>query len=519
LKKILKVLISRIAIICLLFGVQIAALILLTLKISRTYVFFYSFLEIFSICVVLYITSSHTNPSHKLTWVVLILIFPLFGGILYFMLSVSRATKGFRKRINVSKAETINLLEQDEAIIERIRRLDTGIAAQCNYISNMGFPVYKNTQTRYFDSGEEFFVSLIENIKKAKKFIFIEFFIINKGIMWNTVLSVLEQKVKEGVDVRIIYDDAGCLNRLPHKYYEKLRSKGIKCCVFNPFSPIPEIRLNHRDHRKIIVIDGYIAYTGGINLSDEYINVKEKYGHWKDAAVLVKGEAVWSLTAMFLQLWSFISGQENGCGRKNNQEDYNKFRTFKSDFCDSDADEFVQPFSDSPVDDEAVGENIYLNMILRAKKYVYIFTPYLVVDHTMIKALRLAAKSGVDVRIVTPHIPDKWYVFLVTQSYYPVLLEAGVRIYEYTPGFLHSKAFLCDDELAVVGTINLDFRSLYFHFECGIFLYKTSSINEIREDFLKTFPICQVVTLEDCKKVNLPRRILQAFLRLFAPLM
>lgn len=272
--------------------------------------------------------------------------------------------------------------------------------------------------------------------------------------------------------------------------------------------------MNHRDHRKIIVIDGYVGYTGGINLSDEYINAREKFGYWKDAAILVKGEAVWNMTIMFLQLWSYISKTV-----MDNNEDYNKFRPDSRIFGPFGSDGYVQPFGDSPIDNEPVGESVYLNMICRAKKYIYIFTPYLIIDHKMINALSLAAKSGVDVRIVTPHIPDKWYVFLVTKSYYPILIEQGVRIYEYTPGFLHSKTVLCDDEIAVVGSINLDYRSLYFHFECGIFLYKTKSIEEIKEDFQKTFPICQEITLDECKKVSFPKRILQTFLKLFAPLM
>lgn len=513
-KKVLKVLLSRMALIILLLLVQIAAVILLSLKLSKTYLYFYSFLEFLSVLVVFYITSQQTNPSHKLAWIILIFLFPIFGGVLYVLLKTSGANKKFRKSIHESNNKTLSHLNTKNEALDLLKRQGGSIAAQSQYIANAGFPVYKNTLTQYFNSGEEFFVSLIEELKKAEKFIFIEFFIIHEGLMWNTVLSILEQKVKEGVDVRVMYDDAGCLTRLPYKYYETLRKKGIKCFVFNPFTPIIEIRMNHRDHRKIIVIDGYIGYTGGINLSDEYINAREKYGYWKDAAILVKGEAVWNMTIMFLQLWAYISKTA-----KSSTEDYNKFRPDSRIFGPFESDGYVQPFGDSPIGSEAVGESVYLNMISRAKKYVYIFTPYLIIDHKMINTLILAAKSGVDIRIVTPHIPDKWYVFLVTKSYYSVLIEHGVKIYEYSPGFLHSKAFLCDDELAVIGSINLDYRSLYFHFECGIFLYKTRSIKEIKDDFLKTFKVCRKITLEECKKVSLSKRILQAFLKLFAPLM
>jgi len=518
LKGISKVLLARFSILFLLFGIQ-AAVLILALKIVRIYMFFHIMSEILSICIVLYIAASNNNPSNKLAWAVLLLAFPLFGSILFFLSQASFATRKFQRGINASETKTVNLLRQDGTVLERIKTIDNGAAALVRYISGNGFPVYKNTCTQYFDSGEEFFESFVDNLKKAKKFIFIEFFIINEGIMWDTVLGILEQKAKEGVDVRIIYDDAGCLGKLPHKYYEKLRSKGIKCCVFNPVSPIVEIRMNHRDHRKIIVIDGNIGYTGGINLSDEYINAIEKFGHWKDSAILVKGDAVWSMTLMFLQFWTFLSSRNKNDGETDYNEDPDKFRPSGSEFSTEISDEFVQPFCDSPADSEAFGENIYLNMILKAKKYVYIFTPYFVVGNTLVNALRLAAKSGIDVRIVTPHIPDKWYVFQVTRSFYPMLLEAGVMIYEYTPGFLHSKVLLCDDELAVVGTINLDYRSLYSHFECGVFLYKAGSIKKIKEDFLKTFPVCQKVSMEECRKASLPERILQAFFKLFAPLM
>jgi len=514
LKKIIKVLLSRMAVIIFLMSVQIAAVVLLTLKLSKSYFYFYSFLEFLSILVVFYIASRDTNPSRKIIWIILILIFPIFGGILFILLKTSSANKKFSKSIHESNNQTLSHLDTDNGVLESLKNHGGSIVAQSRYIANSGFPVYKNTTTRYFNSGEEFFVSLIEELKKAEKFIFIEFFIIHEGLMWNTILSVLEEKAKEGVDVRVMYDDAGCLTRLPYKYYETLGKKGIKCFVFNPFTPVIEVRMNHRDHRKIIVIDGYVGYTGGINLSDEYINAREKFGYWKDAAILIKGEAVWNMTIMFLQLWSYISKTV-----MDNNEDYNKFRPDSRIFGPFESDGYVQPFGDSPIDNEPVGESVYLNMICRAKKYIYIFTPYLIIDHKMINALSLAAKSGVDVRIVTPHIPDKWYVFLVTKSYYPILIEQGVRIYEYTPGFLHSKTVLCDDEIAVVGSINLDYRSLYFHFECGIFLYKTKSIEEIKEDFQKTFPICQEITLDECKKVSFPKRILQTFLKLFAPLM
>ena len=351
---------------------------------------------------------------------------------------------------------------------------------------------------------------MIEELKKAKHYIFIEYFIIEEGFMWDSVLDILIKKVREGVDVRVIYDDFGCICKLPHHYDEKLRELGIKCVVFNPVTPVVTVRHNTRDHRKILVIDGHTGFTGGINLADEYINRVERFGHWKDASIMLKGDAVWSLTVMFLQTWNFYN---------NFIEDYDNYRPEKFKVEEIESDGYVQPYGDSPLDNERLGEFTYLNMINRAKDYIYINTPYFIVDNEITTALELAAKSGVDVRIVTPCVPDKWYVHILTRSYYEQLISVGVKIYEYTPGFIHSKTFVCDDELGVVGTINLDFRSLYFHFECGIWLYKTKSVMEIKEDFLKTLDVCHEVTLEECRNVKWYIRIIRSFLRVFAPLM
>lgn len=510
-KKVLKVIFSRIVIMAVLMIIQIAILLLLILKLRAAFLFLYSLFGMLSLIVVFFITSQRSNPSHKLAWVIPIMIFPVFGGLLYIILRTNGTSKKFRKRINSIYERMLLLMKQNKEIIDELDIQDRCVANQSHYISNAsGFPIYKNVETEYFSSGEEFFVSFIEELKKANDFIFIETFIIREGLMWNTILSILEEKARQGVDIRVMYDDAGCLTTLPNKYYEKLRTKGIKCYAFNPFTPLLEIRMNHRDHRKIIVIDGHTAYTGGINLADEYINAYEKYGHWKDAAILVKGEAVWSMTLMFLHLWEYLS---------KTQEDYLRFKPSESSFEDIIMEGYVQPYGDSPLDNESVGEYTYINMIGRAKKYVYIYTPYLVLDYEMTTTLILAAKSGVDVRIVTPHIPDKWYVFLVTQSYYEILIDAGVKIYEYTPGFLHSKAFVCDDVLGTVGSINLDYRSLYFHFECGVWLYKTKSVKKIKDDFDATFSHCHQITLEECKNIKLLKRIMRGFFRIFAPLM
>lgn len=327
--------------------------------------------------------------------------------------------------------------------------------------------------------------------------------------MWNSILEVLERKAAQGVDVRVIYDDFGCLKTLPTGYEKTLRQKGIKCYVFNPFTPMLLIRMNNRDHRKIAIIDGHTAFCGGINLADEYINAYEKHGHWKDASIMLHGDAVYSFTIMFLKAWQF-------CSKKS--EDYEKFLPTLHSKRPFETDGFVAPYGDNPTDNEPVGENVYLNAISRAKKSVWFKTPYLIIGNELLTALKNAAKSGVDVRIMTPHIADKWYVHNVTQTYYETLISSGVKIYEYTPGFIHSKVMICDGEIATVGTINLDFRSLYHHFECGVWMYKNSAINDIIEDYEKTLEKCERITLEKTK-VSLFKRLLRVFLRLFAPLM
>ena len=324
--------------------------------------------------------------------------------------------------------------------------------------------------------------------------------------MWNTILDILERKAKSGVDVRVIYDDIGCLLTLPVKYEKKLENRGIKCRVFNKFRPFISKKLNNRDHRKIFIIDGKTAFTGGINLADEYINEFEKHGHWKDTAVMLKGRAAHGFTVMFLTMWNYLSGE--------NPENYGNLPDYSEE-----NDGFVIPYCDSPLDDEPVGENVYLNIINNARKYVYITTPYLVIDDEIQNALTLAAKSGVDVRIITPHVPDKWFVHEVSRAHYRKLTSLGVRIYEYYPGFIHSKSFVCDDEIGVVGTINLDYRSLYLHFECAAWLCKADCIADIKQDFLKTLDECTEITYDDCLSVNIFVRALRLVLKLFSPLM
>ena len=510
-KKLLKLLTNRVVIIGFLLIIQISILSVAIWKLSESFVYLYVLFILLSVVVVIYIVSITDNPSYKLAWTIPVLLFPIFGGLFYLLFGGNKMGRKLKNQITSVYNETIDLLKQDEKILEEVYEEDRIIAKQMSYIKNCStFPVYKNTTTKYLSPGEEFYKTLLNELKQAEHYIFMEYFIIQEGEMWDSILEVLVEKVKEGVDVRLIYDDMGCIQTLPNKYYEELESLGIKTYVFNPFVPILSIVMNNRDHRKITVIDGHTAFTGGINLADEYINEIVRFGHWKDASMMIKGDAVWNFTVMFLQIWSF---------RNTETIDYNKFRPNVHHLESFESDGYVQPYGDSPYDRELVGENVYLNIINNAREYVYINTPYLIIDNELVTALTLAAKSGIDIRIVTPHIEDKWYVHIVTRAYYAQLIEAGVKIYEYTPGFIHSKTFVADDNVATVGTINLDYRSLYLHFECGVYLYKTKSIFEIKEDFLNTLEKCQRISIEDTKKVKWSNRFLRAILRVFAPLM
>ena len=491
---------------------QIVLLILVLLRFGQYFVYFYLIMTALSIVVVLHIINQDKeNPAYKLAWCIPILIVPVFGGLFYLMFGVKRLSSKMRMKMLNLYGSTLQLLRQDPAITRQLEEEDSSVANQSRYISKTAsFPVYQNTYVEYLSPGEVKFERLKSELRKAQRYIFLEYFIIGEGVMWDEILEILLEKVAEGLDVRLIYDDMGSLLTVPFRYWETLEKQGIRCRAFNPFRPFLSVKMNNRDHRKIAVIDGHTAFTGGINIADEYINVKERFGHWKDASIMLKGEAVWSFTVMFLQMWDYLTDE---------RRDYEEFRAESYPLDGYEATGYVQPYTDSPLDQEPVGELVYLNIINRAKRYVYINTPYLIVDNEMVTALTLAAKNGVDVRIVTPHIPDKWYVHAVTRAYYTVLIESGVKIYEYTPGFIHSKTFLSDDEIGVVGTINLDYRSLYLHFECGAWMYRTACLDEMKQDYMETLKVCKRITYGDCQKLGVFRRLGRAVLRLFAPLM
>lgn len=489
---------------------QVLVLMIMVGVFSEHVVNFYWCCIFMSVVATLAVLGSRSEPSYKIVWLVVILPFPVLGGIFYLLFGGGRVSKRGQRKMQ-------GMVERASAALRGDFKSDTLLphgeeaASQARYLERFaGCPVYGNTSTEYFPLGDLAYVRMLQELKKAKHYIFLEYFIIQEGLMWNSILDVLEERAAAGVDVRVIYDDIGSLFTLPGEYPEQLAARGIQCRVFNRFVPVVSLRLNNRDHRKMMIVDGKVAFTGGINLADEYINRRERYGHWKDSAIMLKGEAVWSMVVMFLSMWDFCCGWE---------EDYHPFRPQLGAPVDGEDLGYVQPYTDTPMDNEAVGQTVYLNMIARAKKYIYITTPYLIVDVATNTALCNAAKAGVDVRIITPHIPDKRSVFEVTRAHYPPLLEAGVKIYEYTPGFIHAKNFVVDDRFATVGTVNLDYRSLFLHFENGVWLCDTPCIQDIRRDFEETLKVSEFITLRRSRHLSPLLQLYRSVLRVFAPLM
>ena len=461
-------------------------------------------LKLLSILIVLYLVRKDENSAYKIGWIVLIGLLPLLGGALYLAFGNKAPAKHLRE-----KMQAVEQIHQEDLIQPegQTESLDVSCRNLSGYVAKYGpYPAWKNTATQYFPSGEVMYAQLLKDLEGAEKFIFLEFFIISSGKMWDGVEQILRRKAAEGVDVRLIYDDFGSLLGLPSDFVIRMERAHIRCIPFNPVVPLVSLVMNHRDHRKIVVIDGNVAYTGGVNLADEYINVRQRFGHWKDAAIRLEGAAVWNFTVIFLNCWNAFRPMEH---------DYSPFAPTRWPEV---PDGVVQPYSDSPLDEEPLAETVYLNILSRAKHYVYIETPYLAVGEEMLDALKMAAKRGVDVRLVVPGIPDKKLVYRLTRSYYVPLIRAGVKIYEYTPGFLHAKCYVSDDKVAVVGSINMDYRSLFLHFECGTLLMHNSQVAVLRDDVRHTLTCCREVQLSDCR-TSLPGTLLDSVLRLLSPLM
>ena len=508
-RKFLKLMFSQVVIVSILLILQLFLIATSLMRINEYFLYFDIFLKIISIVAVILIINRHSNPTYKIAWIIPILLFPMFGGLFYLFITGQMHTKYFFNKLCRIKEKINRDFPQDDIVLEEIRQNHPERVNTVRYINSISHQAaYFSDDTEYFRVGEAMHDSLLAALEKAEKYIFLEFFIIKEGVMWSSILEVLKRKAAEGVDVRVMYDGMGSMTSLPRKYPKTLESFGIKCCVFSPFTPFLSAIQNNRDHRKIAVIDGVVAYTGGVNLADEYINIDYPHGHWKDMAVKVTGEAAFSFARMFLHLWINTTGKEEN------------IHDFLPDFPEvKETDGIVMPYCDMPEDSYQVGEFIYLDIINKARDYVYITTPYLILDHEMIVALTNAAYSGIDVRIVCPRVADHWYARAVAYSYYQELLEAGVKLYEYSPGFIHGKTFVSDDSVAVVGSINLDFRSLYLHFECAAWLLGGKVISSVTEDFRETLKKCTPITKETCKKIGFFRKIGNAILRLFAPLM
>lgn len=506
-----KLLFHRIGIISILLLMQIAlyAAVLVALRDSEAYTVLNTIMVLLSIAAVFWIVGDESNPGYKIGWIILVLAFVPFGGVAYAVLGGNHLSRRNQRKLRSMERRMHQQLGDDcrhYNVLEKLLGEDG--ACMAGYLERTSCcPVYGGTRTKFYPLGDVCHEDILAALRGAERYIFIEYFIIEEGVLWNSVVDILKEKAAAGVEVRVIYDDIGSMFTLPTDYARTLEKQGIQCRVFNRLVPILSLRQNNRDHRKYMIIDGKVAFTGGINMADEYINAKERFGHWKDSAIRLEGDAVWSMTVSFLSMWDFTASRE---------EDLSVFRSLPSG---EDAAGYVQPYHDCPWDNEPVGQTVYLNLINRAKHYVYITTPYLVIDYSITMALTTAAKSGVDVRIITPHIPDKKTVFEVTRAYYKELLAAGVKIYEYEPGFIHSKNFVVDDRYASVGTVNMDYRSMFLHFENGVLLYDTPSVADIKADFLETQEKSLAVTYGDCLNVPLYRRMFRAVLRAFATLL
>lgn len=465
--------------------------------------------SVLSFILVLHIYGREMNAGMKMPWIMLILLFPIMGVCLYLFCGHSSATKGMRKRFHATWERLRVYLRKDDPVMEKLKVQDVTAYHQSYYIGHkVGYPLYENTDVVFYKEAADGFHAQIEEMKKAQKFIFMEYHAIEDREAFAEMKAVLFAKAKEGVEVRIVYDDVGSVGFISPEFVKQMKAHGIDCRIFNPMMPVLNIFMNNRDHRKITVIDGRVGFTGGYNLANEYFNITHPYGVWKDSGVRLEGEAVRSLTLIFMEMWNAIRSTDT---------EYEKY--LPDGVFEAKGGGYVQPYADSPLDRERVGENVYMNIIKGATEYVYFITPYLIISDEMKRELGLAAKRGIDARIVTPGIPDKKLVYRLTRSYYAGLIRDGVRIYEYTPGFCHAKQCICDGKIATVGTINLDYRSLYFHFENGVYLYDVPAIKDIREDFEEVFAVSTEVGNNYHTARSPFKRLGQYFLRLFAPLL
>ena len=464
---------------------------------------------VLEIIVMMILINSKMDNAAKVSWMLVIAFAPLLGSVFYLWTQFETGHKNVKHKMQLLTKANYRVLPQNHDIKQNLKKESPESAALAEYLYRLdGNPVYDGTTVKYYSCGEEKFPDMLDELDKAEKFIFLEYFIIEEGYMWGKILEVLAKKAAEGVDVRVMYDGSCDLSTLPYNYPKRLAKIGIKCKKWEPIKPVITSTYNYRDHRKILVIDGKVGFCGGVNLADEYINHIVRFGYWKDTAIKLKGPAVDSFTLMFLQMWNITEKK---------LEDIRKY--FGQCEKSAEPDGYIIPYSESPMNDHKIAERVYMDMLYNAKNYIWITSPYLILDGELSAALRYAAQRGVDVRLILPGIPDKKAVWALAKSHYKQLVTAGVKIYEFTPGFVHAKNFISDDCKAVVGTINLDYRSLYHHFECAAYMYGCSCIADIKKDFEATFPKCQEVTLETIKNEPLSRKIVGATLKMVAPML
>ncbi len=508
---ILNVIFGRTMLVVLMLAAQIALLAVLFSSLKDWMPYYYGFVLVLYGGLILHLVNKSSEPITKITWILLVVLAPAVGVALYLFVELDIGHRVLNRRLSELMKETSVFLPDAPTLPEGAAEAAEELEGLASYAWNHGgkCSVYANTDVRYLSSGEVSMEAMLEDLRAARDFIFLEFFIIDEGVMWGRVLKILEEKLKQGVEVRVMYDGTCAIFRLPYRYPEMLKKLGIPCKMFDPIRPMISTHYNNRDHRKILVIDGKVAYTGGVNLADEYINRGSRFGHWKDVSIRLEGEAVRSFTLMFLQMWNVNESGDN----------FARYLDAPRGGWSVDAPGWVLPYGDSPLDNERVGEMVYMDILNRARRYVHIMTPYLILDSEMLTALTFAAKRGVDVSIILPHIPDKKYAFALAKTHYRELLEAGVRIFEYTPGFVHAKTFCSDDCKAVVGTINLDWRSLYLHFECAAYLRDMPAVMDVERDFQDTLAKCQEVRMEDLKSISLSYRVAGWLLKVFAPVM
>jgi len=510
----LRIIFSRMLVIMVLILLQIAMLVTVYGWFREYLPHFTVVMEVFTFIMFLYLFNAPMDASAKITWLFIMSMAPIPASI---FLAYTRTDFGHRliqRRVAELTQENMHRVPQDERIMEALGAEKNGTDDLCRYVAGTGcYPVFENTEVTYYPLGEKMFEAMLEEIEKAEHFIFMEYFIVEEGYMWGRLLKLLADKAKAGVDVRVMYDGMCEIALLPHNYPKLMASLGIRCKTFSALTPFLSTHYNYRDHRKIMVIDGRVAFNGGVNFADEYINKVKKFGHWKDTAVRLKGDAVTSFTLMFLQMWNidektpeydqYLKAAQSAEYEKNAQ-------TISG---------YVMPYADCPLDGEKVGESVYMDILYRANSYVHIMTPYLILDGELLAALKYAAQRGVDVKLILPGIPDKISAYALAKTHYFELVKAGVQIYEYTPGFVHAKVFVSDDEKAVVGTINLDYRSLYHHFECATYMYKMDCVADIEEDYRITLEKCRQVTFETIRREKLWLKLLGQFIKLIAPMM